>query len=82
MVAVDVVPSERKEFSLSHSRFEGDKTERAVGLVVKVLKEPRKFVAFEVRGLLSLWPRPLRRRQFANWVRFRVADGVPLHSSA
>jgi hypothetical protein len=73
MVEIDVVPPEPKKFSLSHPRFEGDKAERAVGLVMEVLKKLRKLVVLEVRGLLSLRPRLLRRRQFANWIRFGVA---------
>jgi hypothetical protein len=53
--------------------LECDEAERPVGLVAEVAEEARKFVVLEIRSLLPLRPRSLRRRQFANRIRFGVS---------
>ena len=72
LLQVDVAPAKREQFPLSHSRLEGDETERPVRLVVEVREERRELRVHEICGLLPLRPRSLCRWQFANRVGVRI----------
>jgi hypothetical protein len=73
VLEIDVVPTERQELALPHPGLQGDETERAIWLLRKVSKEPRKFLVLEICGFLAFGTRPLRRRKFPHGVRVGIA---------
>ena len=73
LLEIDIAPAKCEQLPLPHSGFKRDQTQRPVGLVVEVAEKARQLVVLEVRGLLPLGPRSLRRRQLPHRIRFGIS---------